>query len=103
MGRVQLELNDPKILPRAITNFQISLDIEPESAFIWKQLGITFGRLNMIGKSSRALAESALLKGLSKDAIRLAKKAKKNLPKYSPSWIRAEDIIIAAQNIERKR
>ena len=36
-------------------------------------------------------------------AIRLAKKAKKYLPKHSPGWIRAEDIIIAAQNIERKR
>ena len=57
----------------------------------------------MIGKSSRALAESALLKGQSKDAIRLAKKAKKYLPKNSPGWIRAEDIIIAGQNIERKR
>jgi predicted Zn-dependent protease len=103
LGRVQLELNDLKLLPRAITNFQISLEKEPQRPFIWKQLGITFGRLNMIGKSSRALAESALLKGLRKEAIRLAKKAKKYLPKHSPSWIRAEDIIIAAQNIKRKR
>ena len=103
LGRVQLALNDLKLLPRAITNFQISLEKEPQRSFIWKQLGITFGKLNMIGKSSRALAESALLKGLSKDAIRLAKKAKKYLPKHSPGWIRAEDIIIAAQNIERQR
>ena len=79
LGRVQLELNNLKLLPKAITNFQVSLEKEPQRAFIWKQLGITFGRLNMIGKSSRALAESALLKGLSKDAIRLAKKAKKYL------------------------
>ena len=57
----------------------------------------------MMGKSSRALAEEALLKGLNKEAIRLAKRAQNVLAVNSPDWIRAEDIIITAKNKEGKR
>ena len=53
-----------------------------------------------MGKSSIALAESALLKGMTRDAMRLANKAKSILPKNSPDWIRAGDIIITLKNKE---
>ena len=103
LGRVQLAQNDQKLLHDAISNFQFSLNKEPRRSFVWRQLGIAFGRLNMMGKSSRALAEEALLKGLNKEAIRLAKRAQNVLAVNSPDWIRAEDIIITAKNKEGKR
>ena len=103
LGRIQLEQNDPNLLPNAVSNFQIALNKEPRRSFVWRQLGIAFGRLSMMGKSSRALAEEALLRGLNREAIRLAKKAQNSLPVNSPDWIRAEDIIFTAKNKEGKR
>ena len=103
LGQIQLELNDPTLLPFAVANFKISLDKTPQRAFIWRQLGIAYGKLNKMGKSSRALAEEALLRGRRDDAIRFAKKAKTILPQDSPDWIRAEDIIVTTKQSERKR
>lgn len=103
LGRVQLASNDLSLLKLAVKNFQFSLDKEPRRAFIWRQLGIAYGKLNKMGKSSSALAEEALLRGRSSDAIRFAEKAKKILLYGSPDWIRAEDIIGTAKQRMRRR
>ena len=102
LGRVQLELNDPTLLKLAVTNLRFALNKEPRRAFIWRQLGIAYGKLNKMGKSASALAEEALLRNRNSDAIRLAEKAKKTLPQGSPDWIRAEDIISNANQKTRK-
>ena len=103
LARVQLELKNPEMDRRAITNLLVALDKEPRRSFAWRQLGIAYGRLNFIGESSRALAEEASLQGRHKDAVRLSERALKLLKAGSPDWIRAEDILTDANHKSKKR
>lgn len=61
LARCQLATNDPKMLPSAIENLQVSLAIEPNRPFVWRQLAIATGRNGQEAESSLALAEEAML------------------------------------------
>ena len=93
LARVELELEDPALLQDAIKHFRASLAIEPDSAFVWRQLGIAYGRAGNMPMSYLALSEEALRKNNLADAERLADKALKSLPNGSLDRIRARDVI----------
>lgn len=97
LARVQIERNDPALNQPAIENLLYSLDREPNRPSAWRQLAIAYGRAKQMGKSSRALAETALLRGRFKNAIGLAKRAQRLLKRGAPDWLRSEDIIAAAR------
>ena len=89
---------------QAVENLLYSIDRDAERPSVWRQLGIAYGRLGKMGKSSRALAEEAILQGRFRDAIGIAERAKKLLMRGSPDWLRAEDIITAArENMKNKK
>ncbi len=93
LARVELEMEDPAFLQDAIKHFRVSLAIEPNSAFAWRQLGIAYGRSGNMPMSYLALSEEALRRNNLADAERLATKASKSLPKGSLGHIRARDVI----------
>ena len=97
LARVQLELGGPQLVMQSTVNFRAALDIEPRNAFYWRQLGIAYGKLNLIGKSALALSEEAILRKKFANAISLAERAKKKFPVGSPDWIRADDITANAK------
>jgi predicted Zn-dependent protease len=103
LGRVQISKNEPAFLKKAVRNLLFATDIEPTRPSLWRQLGIAYGRLEKKGESSRALAEEAVLLGRNNEAIKIAKRAKKQLKIGSPNWLRAEDIIISARENLRNR
>jgi predicted Zn-dependent protease len=102
LAAVEIETNDPAKLDSAIKHLQFALSRDERDAGSWRQLAIAYGRSNRMGESSAALAEEALLQGKYVDALGLAKRAQTQLPKGSPDWIRASDIIVAAEDHQKR-
>lgn len=75
---------------------QVTL-LEPRNPGAWRQLGVAHGKLGDIGQASVALAEAAMLNGQRGDAILQAKRAQNHLAKGTPGWLKAEDILRAAE------
>ena len=104
LAQAQIEKNEPTFLKLAIKNLLYSINKDGTRPYVWRQLGIAYGRLGIKGKSARALAEEAILVGRNKQAIQIAERAKKNLKTGSPIWLRADDIInVARQNLINKK
>jgi len=109
LAHAQIEMSgvDTKnrsLLMQAVENLLYSIDQDTERPSVWRQLGIAYGRLGKMGKSSHALAEEAILQGRLRDAIGIAERAKKLLKRGSPDWLRAEDIItVARENMKYKK
>ncbi|MEQ8194569.1 MAG: tetratricopeptide repeat protein, partial [Rhodospirillales bacterium] len=100
VARIQLEINKPEMTEAAIVHLQNALRIERTSPFIWRQLGIAYGRLGNIAQSSLALAEEALLKGDDGAARFHAGRAEKLLKHGTPGWLQAQDIM---QELARRK
>ena len=64
-------------------------------------MGIAYGRDQQLARSSLALAEAALLRNELTEANYHAEKAKRGLKLGTPSYLRAEDIILAASHRKR--
>lgn len=92
LARVQLALNDPKLLPDAVDNLRAGLLVEPRNAAAWRQLAVAHGRNGEMGEAAVAQAEEALLTGRADEAIYHAGKAKRLLPRGSRGWLQAQDI-----------
>jgi Putative Zn-dependent protease, contains TPR repeats len=99
LARAQLATNDPKLLAAATQNLQASLAIEPNRPFVWRQLAIAEGRAGQDAESSLAMAEEAMLLNKPAEARFHAGKAERLLPSGSPGWIKAQDIIAAADQM----
>lgn len=96
LARALLEAGDPKFLQEAIDDFKASLGDEADQPFIWRQLGIAYGRKGDLGESAVALGEAALRSGSTNEAIYHATKAQGLLPHGSRGWLHAQDILDAA-------
>jgi len=101
-GHVQLEMNDPALLPAAIKNLRAAVAHDSTDSFSWRQLAIAYGRDGQIGLSALALAEEAMLQRRHRDAIYHAGKAEKNLPRGSAGWLHAQDILTYAEQAKKK-
>jgi predicted Zn-dependent protease len=100
VARIQLEMNNPEMTKAAIVHLKNALQVERTSPFIWRQLGIAYGRLGNIAQSSLALAEEGLLIGDDGAARFHAGRAEKLLKHGSPGWLQAQDII---QELSRRK
>ena len=101
LARAQIEINDEKLIKKAIDNLIIAARAEPNYAEHWHFLGIAYGRGGQLAESSLALAESSLLRNEFVEAKYHAEKAKRGLAKGSPAFLRAADISMAAANGNR--
>ena len=97
LARVQLETQDPDLIPAAVMHLKVAIHRDRRSANAWRQLGIAYGRQGKTGLSSVALAEEALLRGHVKQARYHAGKAEQILPRGSPGWLQTQDILEASK------
>jgi predicted Zn-dependent protease len=95
LANVQVEQEDPGLLPPAIQELKAVVRQEPRNADAWRLLGIAYGRNGQIGLASWALAESAAAVGDDKEARHRAEEAMKQLPMGTPEWLRSQDILSA--------
>ncbi len=95
---------DPKKrLDEAASQFQLALRSEPQDSQSHHFLGIVYGKQGNEGMSRLHLAEEQLLKGQNDFAIREAKLAQAALPKSSPGFLRASDILEAARRSKKDK
>ncbi|MCP5368983.1 MAG: M48 family metallopeptidase [Hyphomicrobiales bacterium] len=101
-GHVQLEMNDPALLPEAIENLRTALAHDRTDAFAWRQLAIAYGRDGQTAQGALALAEEAMLQGRHRDAIYHAGKAERELPRGSSGWLQAQDLLAHAEQAKER-
>jgi predicted Zn-dependent protease len=95
LANVQIEQEDPSLLPAAIDELKVVVRTENRDPDAWRLLGIAYGRSGQIGLASWALAESSAAGGNYQEARRRAKEAMKQLPMGTPEWLRSQDIFTA--------
>ena len=103
LAQAQLELEDPALLEGAIANLRAALHHGATSPFAWRQLAIAYGRNGQMGESALAMAEEAMMKNDDAAARHYAQRAEKLLPKGSPGWLHANDILAATKKEKKKK
>lgn len=103
LGRTYLELDDPKYLKNAVSVLEEAIFIDKGSSFIWRQLGIAYGRMGDMAQSSLALAEEAYIQRRYKEAIYLAGRAENGLKVGAPDWIQAQDLRLTSERLLKKQ
>ncbi len=88
---------DKRQINRAITLLNQTRPKEPRSARIHRLLATAYGRIGQNAHAKLHLAEEALLESRHDFAEQQAEAAKQQLPKGSREWIRANDILLFAQ------
>ena len=97
LARVQIETQDPALLEPAIAHLNAALREDRAQPFYWRQLAIAHGRRGDMAESSLALAEEAMLLNRKEEARYHAGRAEQLLPRGSPGWLKAQDILEAAR------
>ena len=97
-ARTLISSEDDQYLDEAIKNLEIALKAEPDDSFGWKQASIAYHRNNNEGMTHYSTAQHFLLSGNIRGAMVNAKKAVDTLPKDSPNWIKAQDIMMITQS-----
>ncbi len=98
LAQAQLASGDPALATAAIDNLRQALRFEPRSVRLWSNIGRAYAADGQMGMAVLAQAEAAFLRSERTEARFHAGKALKMLPSGSPSWVRAQDILLATQN-----
>ncbi len=93
----QIETNDPAQNSRAIEHLRTAVRVDPGDPHAWYRLSVALGRDGQLGLSAAASSEHALLLGRRAEARHHAVRALKRLPVGSPDALRAEDLLLSAQ------
>jgi len=104
-GHALLAVEDPALLPEAEKVLRQSVVRDQENPFAWYQLGMVYERKGDSARAALATAERTSMIGDMRIALPSAQAAMAGLPQGSPDWIRAQDIVMAAQAMmqDRKR
>jgi predicted Zn-dependent protease len=91
LGQVQLETNDPALVPKALNNLEQAIHFEDRNPDAWHFLAIAYGRSNNMGMMALSLAEEGIANGDYRLAREQAARALKLLPPGSARQ-QAEDL-----------
>lgn len=96
LARTLTDSVQDKEVERAIELFKSALQKEPNNGYAWYSLSLAHGRLNQDAFAKYAIAEQAYHTGNIQRAKSFAQRAQRDLPRQSPQWRRASDIIVIA-------
>lgn len=99
LAQVELETEDPALLPKALAQLSGAVNFEHDNPEAWRQLAIAYGRSNNEGMAALSLAEKGMADGDYKTAVEQAVRARQILP-AGPQRQRAEDIYSEAKRIQ---
>ncbi len=100
LGRAQLALGQHRA---AVDTLEQARARDLGDTRILRDLGQAYARIGQNGQASLATAERYALQGRLSDAKIHAERAMGLLPRGSVGWRRAEDVLVAAQNAEKRR
>ncbi|MEQ8708537.1 MAG: M48 family metalloprotease [Rhodospirillales bacterium] len=96
LAQALVEAGDQALLQEAVENLKVLIIDDPRSGAAWRLLAISHARLGEDGASRLASAELALLQRDEPAAKLHANAALKFFNKGTPGWLRAQDILNAA-------
>ena len=97
LGQTLVAEEDPKQLDEAITRLNRSLDFQNDNPLTWQVLARAYDAKGEGGMARLATAEQDFSLGQLKDARVFALRARELLPKDTPQWRRATDIVLVSQ------
>lgn len=97
-ARSLISAEDDDYLEEAIENLELALFEDPTNSFGWKQASIAYHRIDNEAMTHYAIAQHFLLSGNIRGAMINAKKATDLLPKDSPKWYKAQDIMMTTES-----
>ncbi|MDA5193537.1 M48 family metalloprotease [Govanella unica] len=97
LGQSLIATENPAYTDEAIRILEKANRLDKESPFAWHQLSIAYDHAGKEGPARLAAAERYSIVGASEDAYRQARQAVNKLPRGTPDWFRAQDIMVAAQ------
>jgi predicted Zn-dependent protease len=98
LAHALVALETPEYDLEAIALLKQVVVMDPINDLAWHQLGIVYTRNNMETDASLATAELFSLYGRFYEARYYAGLAAQDLPEGTPRWIRAQDILVFAEN-----
>ena len=101
-GRALLALNTAQSNRQALTVLERARARDGEDARILRDLGVAHAKNGHPGQASLAIAERYALLGRIEDAKLHANRALGQLARGSAPWQRAQDVVIAAEQLERR-
>jgi predicted Zn-dependent protease len=93
LGRALLNMNRREADLEAESVLALSVRYDKANEGVWRDLALAEARLGEEGMAALATAERYMLLGQGKDAARNASRAAQLLPKGSPGWQRAQDML----------
>lgn len=100
LGRALAASEETDNLNAAVKELKSALLLEPDNSFGWFELARAYGSLGDEPMADLAMAESRYNVGAKPEAAQFARRALKGLPKGSPEWRQANDIIVASLGVE---
>ena len=97
LARSLTSSNETADIERAIDLYKSALQKEPSNGSAWYYLAIAYDKVNQEPLAKYATAERAYHVGNLARAQSFARRAQEDLPRRSPQWRRASDIIAIAQ------
>ncbi|MHB9880787.1 M48 family metalloprotease [Pacificimonas sp. ICDLI1SI03] len=98
LGHALLATEDQKNVPRAAEVLKEAVRQDRQNPFGWYQLGIAYSKLGDDARAALASAEQYSMSREPRLAASNAQVAMAGLPRGSPDWLRAQDVLLVAQN-----
>ena len=99
LGHALVSMEDPELAKEAVTLLRRVVALDDENPFAWFQLGMAYSRLGDEPRAALASAERLSMSYGSNPAevVYHARRAVSGLPKNTPEWLRAQDILLISQ------
>lgn len=97
LGQTLITLDDPKKVEEGVQELKRSLLNDPDNAVTWRLLAQAYDKQKKDGEARLATAEQYFSLGATREAKVFAMRARELLPKDTPDWRRATDIVLASR------
>ncbi|OLS52524.1 M48 family metalloprotease [Rhodovulum sulfidophilum] len=101
-GRALLALDRPAESRKALAALEKARARDPRDPRMLRDLAVAYARTGNNGMASVATAERYAVAGRMKTAAVHARRAEGLLPRGSPGWLRADDILAAAEKLKQR-
>lgn len=97
LGQTLINLDDPAKVEEGVKELKRSLLNESDNTVAWRLLAQAYDKQNKDGEARLATAEQYFSLGAVREARVFAMRARELLPKDTPDWRRATDIVLASR------
>jgi predicted Zn-dependent protease len=93
LGQALVQSGDVSLAEEAVAELRQALSREPNAPLGYRQLAIALGRKGDGANAALASAQASFNEGDFSTARQLAARAQRGLPKGTPGWLKADDIV----------